>query len=139
MQLDKNEKMPIIDSILDTFLYTFGRDIVLLKKQIAIEHMGFFEIRFQYIPLEYELVFENDRGVFSIIIYDSEGAHNILYRIEKYNNQTTVENVKNATIILKNILEKNEFCFYIEKNGKLYKKEKHTYSRVKDMRELFTS
>lgn len=136
MQLDKTKYSVLIDKIINIFSTTFGKDIMFLEKEIAIEHMGYFKIQYRYLPLAYNIVFENDRDVFSVDIYDSEGAHNLLYRIEKYDNQTTVENVDNAIKILKNVLKKNNFCFYIMREGKLYRKEKQQYRRVKDMTEF---
>lgn len=136
MPLDKTKYLKLIDKILDIFSNIFGKDIFLLEKSIAIEHMGFFKIKYRYLPLGYDIVFENDRGAFSIEIYDDEGANNLLYRIEKFDSETTVENVKYATPILKNILEKNDFCLYITREGKLYRKKNRHYKRVKDLTEL---
>ena len=136
MPLDKTEYSTLIAKIIDIFSNTFGKDICFVEKQIAIEHMGFFKIEYRYLPLEYNIVFENERGIFSIDIYDNEGAHNLLYRIEKFDSKTTAENVKNATQILKNVLEKNDFCLYICREGKLYSKKNLYYKRVKDLTEL---
>lgn len=136
MLLDKTKYLALIDKILNIFSNIFGEDILFVEKQIAIEHMGFFKIKYRYLPLEYDIVFENDRGAFSIDIYDDEGAHNLLYRIEKFDSETTVENVKNAIQILKNVLKKNDFCLYITREGKLYRKKSQHYKRVKDLTEL---
>ncbi len=136
MPLDKTRYLAFVDKILDIFSDIFGRDIYFIEKQVAIEHMGFFKIKYKYLPLGYDIIFENDRGVFSIDIYDSEGAHNILYRIKKFDNKTTVENIQNAIQILKNVLRKNDFCFYINREGKLYRKKNQCYTRIKDLIEL---
>lgn len=56
--------------------------------------MGFFEAKYKYLPLEYDIILENDRGVFSIEIYDNEGAHNLLYRIKKYDNERQLKMLK---------------------------------------------
>lgn len=136
MPLDRRKRSALIDKIMNVFSITFGNDVFLVEKQVAIEHMGFFKIKYRYIPFEYDIVFENDRGVFSIDIYDNEGAHNILYRIERFDHETTIENVKNATLILKDVLKKNDFYFYITKEGKLYRKKNQQYKRVKNLCEL---
>lgn len=136
MLLDKTKYLALIDKILNIFSNIFGEDILFVEKQVAIEHMGFFKIKYRYLPLGYGIVFENDRGAFSIDIYDDEGAHNLLYRIEKFDSETTVENVKNAIQILKNVLKKNDFCLYITREGKLYRKKNQHYKRVKDLTEL---
>lgn len=136
MLLDKIKYLALIDKILNIFSNILGEDILFVEKQVAIEHMGFFKIKYRYLPLGYDIVFENDRGAFSIDIYDDEGAHNLLYRIEKFDSETTVENVKNAILILKNVLKKNDFCLYITQEGKLYRKKNQHYKRVKDLTEL---
>lgn len=74
MPLDKTKYFTLIDKILDLFSNIFGKDILFVEKCIAIEHMGFFKIKYRYLPLGYDIVFENDRGAFSIEIYDDEGA-----------------------------------------------------------------
>lgn len=136
MPLDKTKYFALIETILNIFSNIFGEDILFVEKQVAIEHMGFFKIKYRYLPLGYDIVFENDRGAFSIDIYDDEGAHNLLYRIEKFDSETTVENVKNAIQILKNVLKKNDFCLFITREGKLYRKKNQHYKRVKDLTEL---
>lgn len=131
MPLDKTKYLVLIDKIHGVFSDTFGKDILFIEKQVAVEHMGFFEIVYMYNPLGYKIIFENDRGIFSIDIFDSEGAMNSLYRIEKFDGVTTVENVENAVRILKDVLQKNDFCFYITREGKLYKKKDQNYKRTK--------
>ena len=122
----------LLDKVLDIFSDIFGKDIFLTEKQIAVEHMGFFKIIYRYLPLEYEIILENDRGVFSIEIYDNEGAHRNLYGIKKYNSETREENVKDAVQKLKDILEKDDFYFYINRGNKLYKKIDQCYKRVRE-------
>ncbi len=122
----------LLDKVLDIFSDIFGKDIFLTEKQIAVEHMGFFKIIYRYLPLEYEIILENDRGVFSIEIYDNEGAHRNLYGIKKYNSATREENVKDAVQKLKDILEKDDFYFYINRGNKLYKKIDQCYKRVRE-------
>lgn len=133
---DKTKYLAFIDEILNLFSNTFGDDILFLEKQVVIEHMGFFKIKYRYLPLGYDIVFENDRGLFSIEIYDDEGAYNFLCEMGKYDNETTEENVKNAVQILKNVLKKNDFGLYITREGKLYRKKDQNYKRVKGLTEL---
>ena len=71
-----------------------------------------------------------------IEIIDHEGAHRNLYGIKKYNSGTTLVNVKKAISILKEVLEKNDFCFYITRDGKLYRKKGQCYKRIKNWMEL---
>lgn len=137
MRLDRiNYYSVLIDGIQDLFHNTFGADMLFVDKQVVLEHMGFFKIHYKYLPLKYEIFFESDRDIFTIEIYDSEGAQNHLYRIEKYESKTKMENVKNAINILKTVLEENDFCLYIDREGKLYRKKDQQYKRVKNLTEL---
>ena len=83
MPLYRTKYYTPIDKILEIFSDTFGKDLLLVEKQIAIEHMGFFKMSYRYLPLEYDIVFENDRGLFSIEIYDDEGAHTFWRELRK--------------------------------------------------------
>lgn len=136
MQLDKINYSVLIDKILNLFFDAFGADMLLLKKQEAIEQMGYFKIQYRYLPSKYDIIFESERNVFCIDIYDEEGAKNSLYRIEKFENETHIENIEKAIGILKKVLEENEFCFYISRHGKMYKKKNWHYKRIKDLTEL---
>ena len=132
----RTDRMVLIDKIRHAFPDTFGKDIFFIEQQVCLEHMGYFLVKYRYIPLEYDLVLENDRGVFSIEIIDNEGAHRNLYGIKKYNSGTRLVNVKKAISILKEVLEKNDFCFYITRDGKLYRKKGQCYKRIKNWMEL---
>lgn len=133
MQSDRIDKSAFVDKVHEMFVTTFGEDMCLNKRAEAFDHMGWFELRYNYIPLDYNIVFENDRGLFSIYIYDEEGAMNNLYGIVKHENITRrMENIENALILLKKELEKNDFFFYIARGKKYYKKKNNQYTRVKN-------
>lgn len=136
MPSDESAKLIFVDKVIGIFNDTFGKEMLMDEKQIAFEHMGFFKIKYKYMPLGYDVIFENDRGVFSIEICDSEGAFNFLYRIKKFDSETTLQNIGEATKILKYVLNKNDFAFYITRDEKLYKKQNNNYIRVKDLKEL---
>ncbi len=136
MRLDEEYYEKIISFVIHTFGEIFDDEVVFIKQQVSIEHMGYFKIQYKYLPLKYDIVFENERNVFEIEIYDSEGAKNILYRIEKYESGLSIDNIQDAILKLKTVLEKNELCFYIYRDEKLYKKINGEYLRVKDLNEL---
>lgn len=93
MQLD--EKYALLSSlVVETFKGVFDKEIVLVEKKIAAQHMGWFKIVFKYIPSNYNIVFESDRDVFEIIIYDNEGAWSTYD--EKVDNDTIEKNIRNA-------------------------------------------
>lgn len=122
MQLDKIRYTMLVNQIEEIFFEMFGQDMILSEKSEHFEHMGCFQLRYKYFPLNYKIIFESERDVFNILIYDSDGASNSLYRIEKYASHTELVNIRNAIEILKKNLEKNDFNFYIYKNNKVYKK-----------------
>lgn len=45
MPLDRAKYFTLIDKILEIFSITFGKDLLLVEKQIAIEHMGFLKMK----------------------------------------------------------------------------------------------
>lgn len=85
----RTDRMVLIDKIRHAFPDTFGKDIFFIEQQVCLEHMGYFLVKYRYIPLEYDLV-----------------------------------------------LEKNDFCFYITRDGKLYRKKGQSYKRIKNWMEL---
>lgn len=136
MQLGNQKYFELFEQIVRLYSDTFGEDMLLIEKWEAFEQMGFFKIKYKYLPLGYDIAFESDRGVFTIDIFDDEGAKNTLYRLEDFNNETKIENVKYAIQKLKKILINNNFCFYITRGGKTYRKEGKQYKRIKDLTEL---
>ena len=136
MPLDRVSYPLLIEKILDLFCNTFGANMIFVKKQEVIEHMGYFLIQYRYLPLGYDIIFISERDVFCIDICDDEGAKNSLYRIEKFNTETKIENVKDAIKKLQSILLENNFAFYITRGGKLYMKRNGQYKRVKALTQL---
>lgn len=136
MQLDNKFYDDIIEYIQEQFHEIFKEKAIFVMKQVHVEHMGCFEIKYKYVPLNYDLVFENDRNKFVIDIFDEEGAKTTLYRIEKYSNGLSVVNIQDAILKLKNVLLTNNICFYIHRNQILYKKIAGEYQRVSNLNEL---
>ena len=136
MQSGKEFYENIIAFIIYKFNEVFKDELVFIKKQVSIEHMGYFKIQYKYMPLQYDIIFENERNVFEIEIFDNEGAKNSLYRIEKYKSGLSIENIQDAILKLKEVLGKNNLCFYIHRDEKLYKKINGEYKRVKNLNEL---
>ena len=50
MQSDNYKYSILIKKILEIFNETFDGEIALIKKQVATNHMGFFKIKFMYLP-----------------------------------------------------------------------------------------
>lgn len=126
----------IIAFVQEMFQNVFKEKLVFENKHVNIEHMGCFQIRYKFLPRQYDLVFDNDRNIFDIEIIDQEGAKNLLYRIIKFESALSKENVKDAILKLQKVLEQDEFCFYINRNKKLYRKIGGEYKRVKNLNEL---
>ena len=114
----------------------FSEKIILIEEAVNYSDRGYFRINFKYIPLNYNIIIENEIRTFTITIEDSEKAQNSLYRIEKFNNTLDDVNIKNALTILKRILDKNEFVLYVYIGQKVYKKTNNQLKRVKDLKEI---
>ena len=129
MQLD--DKYSLLSSkVLEIFIEMFGKEIVLIEKKIEAKHMGYFKIMFKYIPLNYNIVFESDRDVFDIIIYDNEEAWSTLD--EEYDNETIEKNIRDAVLVLKNKIDNNDLSFFAMQGDNLYRKQGGKYIRIKD-------
>lgn len=136
MQYDRAFYEMIVNKIVDSFKTVFGDDMLLLNRYFSFEHMGYFRISYKYQPCDYDIIFENEKNIFTIQICDSEGAKTNLYRIQSYNNRLEIENIQEALLKLKTVLEVNDMCFYIYKGDKLYKKKGQEYKRIKDLSEI---
>lgn len=136
MQYDRAYYEMIVNKIEDGFKNVFGKEICFIEKKCSFEHMGYFKMNYKYLPLQYDIIFENEKNIFTIEICDSEGAKTNLYRIQSYNNRLEIENIQGALLKLKKVLEANDMCFYIYKGDKLYKKKGQEYKRIKDLSEI---
>lgn len=136
MRFDKLYYRLKINFIDHTFNNIFKNDIKGQETVADFNHMGYFRIKYLYIPLGYELLFENDRNNFVIDISDHEGAKTSLYRIIKFANILTNKNIKTAILLLKDVLDRGHINFYIYKNHKVYKKLDGKYKRVNNWYEL---
>lgn len=126
----------IVNKIIDSFKTVFGDDMLLLNRYSSFEHMGYFKISYKYQPCDYDIIFENEKNIFTVEICDSEGAKTNLYRIQSYNNRLKIENIQEALLKLKTVLEENDMCFYVYKGDKLYKKKGKEYKRIKKLSEI---
>lgn len=136
MQSENNFYDDMIAFVQEIFQNVFKDKLTFEGKQVNIEHMGYFQIRYKFLPRQYDLVFENDRNKFVIDIFDDEGAKTTLYRIVNFNNGLSKEDIKETILKLEEILEQDDICFYIHRNQKLYKKIDGEYKRVKNLNEL---
>lgn len=136
MLLDSSFYEKSINDFISTFKEIFSANIVVKDKFCDIDNKGYFKIVFKYLPLNYDIIVENEIRTFTITIEDEGKAKNSLYRIEKFDNTLDEENIKKALCILKRILDKNEFNLYLYKDKKIYKKYGDELKRVKDLKEL---
>ena len=136
MQYDKACYEMIVNKIVDIFKNIFGNDMLLINKYLSFEHMRYFKISYKYQPHDYDIFFENERNIFTVEICDREGAKTNLYRIQSYNNRLNIENIQEALLKLKTVLEVNDMCFYLYKGEKLYRKKGQEYKRIKDLSEI---
>lgn len=136
MQSVKTFYEDIIQYIQDQFVDIFKENVAFEEKFVDLKHMGYFRIQYKYLPKNYELVFENDRNLFGIEIFDQEGAKQLLGRIVQYESSLSEKNVSHALNRLKEVLEEDKIVFYVYRDKKLYRKQDGQYRRVKDLNEL---
>jgi hypothetical protein len=136
MQLDNTFYENIVETIQISVNELFGGEVKVDLKQVNFANRGYFKIKYKYIPLQYDIIIENEGTLFTIDIFDSEGAKNTLYRINKFDNNLNFINVQEALKLLKKVLNENDFCFYVYKEKKLYKKMGNCLKRIKDLSEL---
>ena len=74
----KEQYMELIWIIEKMFIENFGNDIKLVSMNECVNQMGYFRIQYKYIPLEYEIVFESERNLFCIDIYDKETTSTVM-------------------------------------------------------------
>lgn len=136
MQLDSSYYKKNIDIFEENITKVFCDDMIKISEKFNFRNRGYFSLSYKYFPHNYKIIIENEIRTFDIKIEDSEGASNVLYRIEKFNNSLTAKNIKESILLLKSVLEKNNFNFYFHVGDKLYRKNCMGVIRVKDLKEL---
>ena len=136
MLLDSSFYENAVNSFKLNFQEIFTDNIMIVNGIYNFEAYGYFKLVFKYLPLEYDIIVENEIRTFTITIIDEEGAQNSLYRIQKFDNSLEGKNIKSAVILLKQILDQNKFNFYLYKNDKVYRKNGGNIKRVKDIKEI---
>lgn len=137
MQLDEKFFDKMVNCFIECMMHEFGSEISLIEKECRYTQMGYFRLLFSHQPTHYKIIIENELRTFSIQIIDGENASTFLNRISSYNKQLGEENIENAITILKEVLDKNNFDLYYQKNEKIYKKSHDgKVIRINDMREL---
>lgn len=136
MLLDDSFYMRAICEFRNCFQEVFFEQMVFKEETHFFEKRGNFRLFYNYIPLNYTIIVENELRTFTITIEDSEGAKNSLYRIEKFDNQLCEKNIRKSIGVLKKVLDKKEFDLYLYVDKKLYRKNSNGLKRVKDIREL---
>ena len=119
----------------DTIKAVFGEDMIKTGDRLAFDHMGHFELTYNYLPHNYTICLEHERGFIEIRIVDSENAWAFFTQLTQYNLYIypTFSNdaVRKALLLLKNLLEENNFTFYFTKGNKLYSKNAKGINRIK--------
>lgn len=136
MLLEKMDYHDIVEYFKIECKTIFCDEMRLIEEQENFEPFGYFKLKYYYSYLEYYIVIENEKGLFSIMIIDKEGAKNVLQRISPFDNSLEKDNIRYALGKLKLVLEKNEFDLYLSVENRLYRKTKQELKRVKDIREL---
>lgn len=127
------EQKEILDKYKKMICKIFNKEIKEISDSGSIGPMGQFQITFFYKPTKLYITLDADQGTFTLDIKDEVKDWNTLYRIKKFDNEMTEKCLEKALIILKQVLEKNNFPLYKSENNKLYKKQNGMYCRVKDI------
>ena len=136
VQIDKEFYEKFLNFFREEIEKIFGHDMALVSSENNFSYRGFFMLSYTFLPLNYNIIIENEFRAFGIMIEDSEGASSCLNRMAVFDNALDRQNIENAIQILKEVLEKNNFNFYFSIDNKLYRKNSHGVKRLKDMKEL---
>ena len=109
----------------------FQEDMKQLVKTCAFADHGSFMLKYEFIPYNYIITIENEIITFNIDIEDNEAASTSLWSIEKYKSELNVRNIYEVVCLLKKVLYKNDFNFYIYRDNKVYIKNKQGIKRWK--------
>ena len=119
----------------DTVKVVFGENMIKTGDHRAFHHMGWFELTYIYLPHNYTIKLEHGRGFIDIIIMDSENAQTSFTKITQYHIHMipsfSKDDIRKALLLLKNLLEENNFTFYFTKDDKLYSKNAEGIRRIK--------
>lgn len=114
----------------------FADDMVEISYNTAFKARGYFKMIYKYLPLHYDIIIENEIRTFTIQIEDDQGAKNSLYRIEKFDNVLSEQNILKSLNLLRRVLTQNNFNLYITVDDKIYRKNSDGMKRVKDIKEI---
>lgn len=119
----------------DTIKAVFGEDMIKTGDCRAFDHMGHFELTYNYLPHNYTINLEHEMGFVDIRIIDSQNAWAYFTQITQYHIHIIPsfrkDEIKKALLLLKNLLEENNFTFYFTKGNKLYRKNAEGIKRIK--------
>ena len=132
---DERLEEKFITAFDDTIKAVFGEDMIKTGDCRAFDHMGHFELSYNYLPYNYSINLEHEMGFVDIRIIDSQNAWADFTKITQYHIQIIPSfrkyEIKNALLLLKNLLEENSFTFYFTKGNKLYSKNAEGIKRIK--------
>ena len=136
MPLDNTYYEKYISIFREEISKIFNHDMIEISYEENFKNRGYFQLVLKYLPFQYFIVIENEFRTFDIIIKDSEGAANALYRINHFDNRLDENNISKSLSLLKSVLEQNGFNLYLCINDKVYRKNANGIKRVKDLKEL---
>ena len=109
------------------FFELLGEDIKLLSYDISEGGMGYFILKYQYVPRNYTIVFEHDRLYFSLFLYNENGAFTAVELIsdEKINTELYDYSISAAVNVMCTALKNTVPVFYRgrTKKGRLIRDE----------------
>lgn len=136
MPLDEMYYKKFIEFFEKTIKEIFDCNMINLSKECNFNYRGTFKLTYNYVPNNYKIIIENEFRTFDIVIQDTQGASNVLYRIEHYHNNLDEKNINESIVLLKKVLEEDSFNLYFYNENKLYRKNSQGIKRIKDIKEL---
>ena len=119
----------------DTIKAVFGEDMIKTEDLRAFHHMGHFELTYIYLPHNYKIYLEHERGFIEIRIVDPEDAWAFFTQLTQLHIHIYPsfrnDEIRKAVLLLKNLLEENKFTFNFTKGYKLYSKNAEGIKRIK--------
>ena len=124
----------LMDFVCREFRLIFKGDMELKRSQYARHMMGWFELEYNYKPRDYKIIFESQMGMFSIRIYDPEGASVAVEQVlpGRIEAESKEENISKAIQLLSELLKQEAIPFLVSKNNKLYKKVNGVLIEIKN-------
>jgi hypothetical protein len=109
---------------------SFGEAVKLIEENQYFKHHGWFQLRYEYLPLRYFILFEGEFNAFHVRILNQDGGFIALNQLTDYGNELLEEDIADAVCKMRERLS-SPIAFYKVINDKLYLQTDGIYRRVR--------